>query len=397
MLNDNSALPGDLKKREIKIDGQDISAMVLAANVYLDVVGGIWSCQLFIEDATNLLTTMPIKSGLPVKVKVETNFDGSVGDGEKEFEFVVYNITDKVATNHMQYNYTIHCASKSFINDQKKRVNKYFEGTADQAVQSVISEELSASIKDSRPAEGNVQFIATNWTPLNTAAFAAKWAKYNGKSDFMVFQSDNDKFDFIPVSAMFEERRLGHVFIQRPSGIRENHEHKDDPALLITSYQNDHYDAARAGLHGYFGSKNAEFDLKTKQWKVEDFSTEAEGAENEFADFKDANISFTPKHKGMYDGQDNVYDTAKEWMGSRRAELQRLDREKIFVQTAACAACWEWLGHTVKIDLPSMEDNTTEQFDKDRRGHYLITAIALMLNRADAVVNYEMVKLKLGE
>ena len=44
-----------------------------------------------------------------------------------------------------------------------------------------------------------------------------------------------------------------------------------------------------------------------------------------------------------------------------------------------------------------MEDNTTEQFDKDRRGYYLITAIALMLNRADAVVNYEMVKLKLGE
>ncbi len=396
MINEKNALPGDLKRREISINGKDISAMVLSADIYMDVVGGIWSCQLFMEDGMNLLTALPIKSGQPVKIKIETKFDGSVGDGEKEFEFVVYNVTDKVAQNHMQYTYTVHCASKAFVLDQKKRVSKFFEGDAKQAVSSVIQQDLEASIRESRSSEGSVQFIATNWTPLNTAAFAAKWAKYSGKSDFMLFQSDNTSFDFMPISAMFEERKLRHVFIQRPSGIRENGEPTTDPALTILSYQNDHYDAAKAGLHGYFGSKNASFDLVKKKWTVEEFSNQGEGGENEFSDFSDANISFTPKHDKMYDGQKNIYDNAKEWMGSRRAELQKLDREKIFAQTAACAKAWEWLGHAVKVELPSMEDMTPEPYDKDRRGWYLITAVAMILGRADAVINYEMVKVRLG-
>lgn len=43
MINEKSSLPGDLTKRQIKIDGKDISSAVLTASIYLDIVGGIWS------------------------------------------------------------------------------------------------------------------------------------------------------------------------------------------------------------------------------------------------------------------------------------------------------------------------------------------------------------------
>lgn len=397
MINSKSALSGDLRRREIKIDGKDISAAVLTANVYMDIVGGVWSCQLHIEDTTNLITSLPIKSGKSVEVTVQTDFDDSVGNGEKTFKFEVYDISDKVFVNHMQYNYTVHCASKAFIKDQKTRINKFFDGPADSAVSSIATNDLGVSIKDSRSATGSVRFIATNWSPLNTIAFASRWAAYSGQADFLFFQSDNDRFDFMPIKAMYDERSTGLTFIQRPAGIRENSEQKDDPALLITSYQNDHFNATRAGLAGYFGSKNASFDMITKKWKVETFTNAGEGNEGEFSGFEDANISYTPLHDGMYDGQKNVYDSAKTWMGSRRAALMSIDREKIFVQTAASAKSWEWLGRSCKIDLPSMEDMTKDQYDKDRRGKYLITAISLFLTRAESVTNYEMVKIRLGE
>ena len=97
----------------------------------------------------------------------------------------------------------------------------------------------------------------------------------------------------------------------------------------------------------------------------------------------------------MYQGSENIYATFKDWTGSRRAELIKLDREKLFVQTPCAVGAWKWLGHFVKVDLPSMEDMTEEQYDPARKGKYLITAIALMLNKSDAVTNYELAKLKL--
>ncbi len=396
MINEKSSLPGDLTKRQIKIDGKDISSAVLTASIYLDIVGGIWSCQLHIEDTTNLLTSLPIKSGKKVEVTVETRFDGSVGNGQKTFKFEVYDISNKTAPNHMQYNYVVHCASKAFIKDQKTRISQFFEGKPDKMIEQIASNNLDVKIKDKRKPEGSVQFIATNWSPLNTIAFISKWATYDGKADFLFFQTDNEEFDFMPIKAMYEDRNSGLTFKQRPFGIKQNHEFEDDPAILITKYNNDHFNATRAGLAGYFGSKNAVYDMVKKKWKVETYKNEGEGMEGEFKKFEDANISYSPKHNGLYDGEQNVYDNSN-WIGSRRAALMTLDREKIFVQTAASAKCWEWLGKFCKIDLPSMEDMTSEEFDKDRRGKYLITAISMVLSRADSVTNYEMVKIKLGE
>lgn len=396
MINEKSSNPGDLRRLEVHIDGNDVTAAVTDVHIYLDLIGGFWTAKLFFEDSTNLLSRLPIKSGAPVKIIAETKLD-SVGDALKEFEFAVYNVTDKVNQNHMQYTYTVHCAAKAFLIDQKRRVMKYYEGTALDAVDSIVGEFLGSSLRDTRTPEGDVRFIATNWTPTNTIAWAAKWAVYSGKADFMFFQADNNQFDFMPVSAMYNERDTGLTFMQRPSGIKENGDGIHDPALTFIAQQNDHYDALKAGLSGYFASKNATFDLVEKSWRVEEFSGDAEGGDNEFSDMLDAHFSFTPTHPEMFTGKENVYDAFKDWTGSRRAELMKLDREKIFIQTPAAIGAWKWLGHRVKIDLPSMEDITTDQFDSLRAGKYLVTAVAFLLGKADAVTNYELVKLKLGE
>jgi hypothetical protein len=397
VINEKSVVPGDIKRLEVMIDGKDVTAAVLDARLFFDIIGAVWTAQIYFEDSTNLLSTLPIKSGAKVKIKAATKFE-SVGDDEKEFNYVVYNITDKISENHMQYTYTVHCACPAFLVDQKKRVQKYFEGAADNAVSSITSEFLGGSIGETRAGEGSVQFIASNWTPLNTIAWVAKWATYNGKADYLFFQSDNDVFDFMPIEAMFKEssRDTGLTFFQRPAGIRENHEYRDDPALTFTAQQNDHYDALKAGLSGYFASRNVTFDFVKKKWREEEYrSGGAEGGDNEFSDMVDAAISFTPSHPGMYAGSQNIYDTFKDWTGSRRGELMKLEREKIFIQTPCAIGAWKWLGRAVKIDLPSMEDMTNDPYDKLRRGKYLITAVALMLNKADAATNYEMVKIEL--
>ena len=397
MINERSVIPGDIQRFEVYIDGKDVAAAVSDCQLYFDLVGGMWTAKIFFEDSTNILSTLPIKSGSKVKVKVATKFD-SIGDDDKEFEYVVYNITDRVDQNHMQYTYTVHAACKAFLIDQKKRVFKFYEGNAGSAVSSIASEFLGASIKDTRTPSGDVRFITPNWTPMATIAWAAKWATYSGKADYMFFQTDNDQFDFMPVSAMYGERDSGVKFIKRPAGIRERGEYKDDPAVTFISAQQAPYDALKAGLNGYFASTNVTFDFEKKTWKEETFNFgDAEGGDNEFAGMEESHISFTPSHNVMYDGKENIYATFKSWTGSRRAELMKLDREKLFLQTPLAVGAWKWLGHYAKVDLPSMEDMTTDQFDPARKGKYLITAIALMLNKADAVTNYELAKLELEE
>ena len=395
MINNRSSVPGDLSKMEVYINGRDVSAAVTDVHIYMDVIGGVWTAKLFFEDSTNLMATLPIKSGAPVKIKVATKLE-SVGDDEKEFQFAVYNVTDKVGENHMQYTYTVHCAAKAFLIDQKKRVNKYFEGSVTEAIQSLTEEFLESTLRDSRTAEGSVRFIASNWTPLNTVAWAAKSAVYSGRADFMFFQSDNDTFDFMPIDAMYNDRDTGLTFIQRPTGVKENGDGIDDPAIVFHSMQNDHFNALRHGLAGYFASKNLAFDMIEKTWSEEIYTSgDAEGGDNEFSEMAEANVTFTPSHDGAYTGAQNVYDTAKDWTGSRRSELMRLDREKIFIQTPAAVAGWQWLGHAASIDLPSMEDMTKEQYDVARAGKYLITAVAFLYGKGEAVNNYELVKLKL--
>lgn len=397
MINSKSSIPGDIRLLEIKIDGKDVSAAVHDCQLYFDLIGGMWTAKLYFDDSTNLLSSLPIKSGAVVKVKASTKFE-SVGDDTKEFNYVVYNITDKVEQSHMHYTYVVHCACPAFLVDQKRRVYKFYEGNAGEAIDAIASEFLGASIGDTRTPDGNVRFITPSWTPLSTIAWAAKWAMYDGKADYMFFQSDNDTFDFMPVSVMYEKRNSGIKFIQRPAGIRERGEYKDDPATTFIAFQQAPYDALKAGLNGYFASTNMTFDFVKKTWKEEKFVYgDSEGGENEFDGMEEAHMSFTPSHDVMYEGKENIFATFKDWTGSRRAELMRLDREKLFIQTPCAVGGWKWLGHYAKVDLPSMEDMTSDQYDKERKGKYLITAVALMLNKADAVTNYELVKLTLEE
>lgn len=397
MINERSGVPGDIQRLEVFINGKDVAAAVTDCQLYFDLIGGMWTAKIYFEDSTNLLSTLPIKSGAKVKVKAATKFE-SIGDDDKEFEYVVYNVTDRVDQNHMQYTYTVHCACPAFIIDQKKRVKKFYEGNAGAAVSSIASEFLGVSIAETRTPSGNVRFITPNWTPMNTIAWAAKWAVYGGKADYMFFQTDNGKFDFMPISAMYAERDSGVKFVKRPSGIRERGEYKDDPATTYISAQQAPYDALKAAKAGYFASTNVSFDFIAKKWKEETFKHgDAEGGSDDFSDMEESHVSFTPRHDSMFSGAENVYATSKDWTGSRRAELMKLDREKLFIQTPCAVGAWKWLGRTAKVEMPSMEDMTTDQYDPARKGKYLITAVALMLNKADAVTNYELAKIRLEE
>ena len=402
MINEKSAIPGDLARLEIIIDGKDVSAACIDAQLYFDLVGGVWTATLFFEDSMNLLNLIPIESGAKVEIKAATKFDG-IGDDDKTFEYTVFSVTDKQALNHMQYNYTVNCASKAFVKDQKTRMSKSFQGTASDAVASVVSEGLGGSIREQQPSQGSVGFIACNWTPLNTIAWASKWATYKGVADFMLFQVDNEQFDFLPIKFMYEDKSREVpelVFIQRPAGIKERGEVPPDydPACLFTEYQTSHYDAVQAGLGGYFASTNVTFDFIKKKWSESVYTNpKAEGAKGGFDGTELANTTFFPSGAGLFSGQSSPYDSMKSWGGSRRSSLMQLEREKLFIQTAANIGAWKWLGRTAKVDLPAMEDMSQDEFDPARRGKYLITAISLMLNKADAATNYELVKIELED
>ena len=85
MITENPSSPGDLKKFVVMLNGNDVTASVISFDIFQDIFSPTWSAKFFFEDTMNLLATLPIKAGMEITAKIETNFGGFVGDAEKEF------------------------------------------------------------------------------------------------------------------------------------------------------------------------------------------------------------------------------------------------------------------------------------------------------------------------
>ena len=401
MIYSASFAPGDVKAFVVKIDGQDVSDAVVSADVYADIFTPVWTAQIFFDDTANLLTSLPIKAGSKVTIYVETDFDGMTGDGSNTYEMLVYRIADKSRVNHAQQKYTLFAADPLLFKSQAARVKRSFKDKkVSDIVSDIIGESLSASV-DSDPTDDNMSVVIPNWSPINAASWLSKVALSKGAADFCFYQVDKDRFAFKSFESMYTST-TGPTFIQRPAGVKVEGDYSTDFTVEVAQYHWEHFDGASGQASGLYSSKTASFDLVNKRWEEKVFKfgddTPADRAGRNFDDTlegDDSNVSFTPKHEGMYGDAPSHLDSATDWIPSRKSSIQKMDMEKLVIQIPGSAGSWKWIGSGCRVDLPAENSMGEDKYDELRRGKYVAVAICQNIKKSSYATNIELVKKRL--
>ena len=408
MIVDKGANFGDLKVFTVKVNDSDISEAVVSAHVFQDIQSPTTTAIINMNDTNNLLMNIPIKAGAKITIDIQTELD-SIGDGEKTWEFVIYRIGDKVVSNSKQQQYSIFAADRSYILNQTKKINRAYSDKKPEDIAKNIASEFLGGQLDSHKTDNNTHVVVPGWSPFYTMAWLCKTSLRNGAADMMFFQQHNGRFAFKSIEDLYSssDESSGITFKMLPTNIRaENGDYETDYSTAITSYQFDHFDALANVSTGFYKNKVLSYDLISKKWESKVFTFGDDNADDKKAQSledtdllmgsEDANITFLPKHPGIND-KSTYLDHLGTWQGSRKSSLQKLEQEKLLIQIPGSAKACEWFAKNCDVDLPSQDFESEEEYDKQRRGRYLLTAMAHMINKDTYRINAELVKKRLEE
>lgn len=405
-VSKNTGDYGDLKKFQVWLDDTDISSMVYSAHVFQELFSPTTTAIININDTTNLITSMPIQAGKRVRIIIESD-NNAAGDGEQEWEMVVYKIGDKSSTQQNNLTYSLFAADKAFLKNQTKRLQKSFtnQKTSD-IIQSVVSEAFGGSV-DANPSDSSINLIIPGQTPFYAISHLLEISLNNGAADYVFFQNADASFSFKSFEKLYSDSSedSGITFTSRPCQIDGPGNSKYDYTLNIGSYAFQHFDALSNIQTGFYSSKTFSFDFLSKVQKESKFKYGDDNSSDKSAlsvddslltDSEDATVTFVAKNSKLFENGKAYSDDADTQMPSRKSSLMKFEQNKIIFQIPGSAGAAKWFGKSVTIDLPSSNSlDSDEPIDKRLRGKYLITNMAHMINKDRYMINIEACKKRL--
>ncbi len=397
---------GEYKKYKVYIDGADITSTVTNATIFQDIQSPTWSAQIYCLDSADLLNALPIRSGSQVRIVIQTEHNVPT-DGYVEYSFVVFRVGEKTQQNAKTQFYVIHCVPKLFLLNQTIRVNNTFKSnTITDAMNTIWGEYVKdGSTLNVIGCENVSHLVCQNKTLFLTFGWLLKQAYRKKTADFMFYQSDHRNWQIKPISEMYDRSHTNITLFQKPASMRKNGEHLFENATYnVLNVEAQNYDSAMNLANGYYKNKLQSYDFFTKSFKENTFNfgddTPDDKVNKNWTDpvfeSENANVTFVSKVTHLTDGN-NSCNEAEAWLQSRKQSLLKLEQEKYIVQVAGSANMYKWLAKTINFDMPNQSDLTDDNFDRKRKGKYLVTAIAHYLNPNGYVVNLELVKRRLEQ
>lgn len=408
MILSEAGKPGDLKKLVIRINDSDVTEAVFSAHVFQDMFSPTNTAILNLNDTNNLLMNLPIRAGSRLTIELATEFGSEVGDGEVSWEFVIYRIGDRDMSNSKQTIYSIYAADKTFLTNQTKRVRKaYSDKKTTDVAKNILSEFLQAEC-DVHPSDNNTHVIIPGWTPFYAVSWLLKTSVKDGAADYVLFQQKDGRFAFKSFEQLYSstDESSQVTFTIRPTNLRDNAgDALHDYATVINKYHFEHFDALTNLSSGFYKNQVVTYDLINKKWETAEFTFGDDNAEDKkyqklddelLMGSSESSVTFLPKHPGMAD-KSTYLDNSDVWQTSRRSSVFKFEQEKLVVQMPGSANSVDWFAKNCIIDLPAQDFQSEEEFDVHRRGRYLVTAIAHMINKDAYYINMELVKKRLEE
>lgn len=400
---------GDLKRFSVYVNDNEITDAVLAAQVFQDIFSPTTTAIVNLQDTTNLLMTLPIRAGASLRIDLETDLSCQ-GDGEKTWEFIIYKVGDKTVTNSNVQTYSLFAAHKAFLLNQTKRIfRSYSKLSTDKIAQNIAREFLESDI-ETHESDTTISMIAPGWSPFFTMGWILKSSMTENAADFAFFQQHNGTFAFKSFERLYsDEDEFSEItFNMLPTNMRdEKGDTLYDYSTSINRYHFDHFDAISNLSSGFYKNKTVSYDFINKTWTSKSFTFGDDNAEDKkmmkvdqdfLLDSDNVNISFMPKHPGLFSDSESYLDKAESWQTSRKSSIMKFNQEKLLVQFPGTAKACEWFGKSCDVDLPAQASlDADEAFDPQRRGRYVITAMAHMIGKDTYVINAEMIKKRLEE
>jgi len=404
----NHVKPFGFHSYTVSIDGSDVSNLISAFDVFQDIFSPTWTANLVIIDSINIQINQNVNVGSKVNIKIETDgrkpCDGVQG---KSFNFVIHSISDKILFKKETYGYNVKLVNEAQITDFKKRVSKSFKKKkAEQIVKNVIQEEMNGSV-ESDSKEGTYDIIIPNLSPISTVNFVSKFAKkQNKEADFIFFQTDENKYKFKSFDSMFTDGIGGDfklIHKEANYNITSGEENEDSFQKIQKYAFVSQLDGLRNMASGFFGSKTITHDIINKkiveeEYKYGQFSpSDKSGKPYTGSVFNDAGnsvISYMTVHEDMTSSK-SFHDDSKNWEGSRRSSVLKLDTNRLVVEIPGGICWWQTLGKMIQVELPAQESN--DDLDKYYTGQYVVMAIKHTISGNAYAITMELGKKRLNQ
>jgi hypothetical protein len=376
--------------------------------VELSVFETIWSnqitCDLFVNDANNLIMNLPILGFEDLSLSFETP-----GGGTWIKKMRLMRITDRRLTRERELGYILHFVTPEAITNMKTRVSKSYKGKLiSDIVNDLHYNWLGGGAAEIETTKFQHHIIIPKIFPvhaINWLCTRANSATYEG-ANYLYYQ-DKDKFRFVSMESRLIQPaakkylfQVANVRKDTADGYKPRDLAQDVLAAEVYTFDNhlDILDNLRAGM---YGNELYVHSQQRKLWK--DFTFDYPSSFDTYKHLypsnylesrarQDLNVPDS-KLKLHGDGRPSEYPFLPEkWIPARISQLQQLAniRLTITVPGDSDRKC----GEVVEFILPSPEPPLHNQQidDKYYKGRFLIAAVRHKIDVDKYVTVLELIK-----
>lgn len=376
-----------IKEFDVTIDGESINEMVAHTEVFQDVFLPAWSANIHLMDSQNILMNLNVRVGTVVTISMSTQFPSAKS---KSLSFVIYKISDRVQVKQSTQGYLLSMIDKGFLNNQITRVSRAFDGVPLGGVVDTICKEYGLGVLEENDVSApNYSIVIPNMSPFASIAWLSKYSSVDKISDLLFYQSDPSKYKFRSLEVMFNDDS-GVIFKQFYPNVFDSS--KNVALEDFHSFENyefvTNHDAMSKFAIGYYGSKFINYEVSSKSLQTHEFNFGDDiPKDKEKNDFKggyfdnstESNISWSPTSKNAFNNT-GVSDDWQLTYGSRKSSIGKMDANRLVMTVPGNVNHFKLLGKMVTVKLPSNQDETTEKFDPQFKGEYVVLAIKHLMN-----------------
>ncbi len=413
---------GDVSIDKVKIVtrnglGQDVSAQVIAIQIFEDIFSPFITGSLILRESFDLINLFPFAGEETVELEISTP---SLENGNIKANFYIYKLTDRELLGDKSVVYQLHFISQEAIVDMNKKISRVFGDKPETIVDYLCKDEINGLQTKKKlitePTNKTVKFISNFWSPSKAIQFVTHGATNKNESPSYVFYENRDGFNFVSLESLYSNQVYQEFTYDKYT--RDARKGGGDSKNVGEDYKRintisiplgfDYIDRIKSGL---FASKLISYDITKKQYNVKPFNMfdHFVGGKhlNEFniASMKSifrTNSTFInyPRANSTFSGFGDASNYRNEQ--KRLSLIKAAEANKI--QIVVPGRCDYTVGQKVNIKLYKVEplaNKGEDNLDKMFSGNYIIAAINHYINRDGHECNMELIKdslmMKIGE
>ncbi len=248
----------------------DISSILGVMSIYEDLFSNTMSGHVFLEDALNLVNTLPIVGQEVLMIELQTpSFKKTI-----KKRFYIYKL-EHIILNSRSSQYMLQFCTVEMINSVNSKVSRAFSGKIHDTVKTLFcsseygGDDRYIASKEQLyydPTRNSLDFIAPYWTPLQTINWLCEKAiNYRGVANYLFYET-NQSFEFYSLDSLLHSVPVAkYTYGDVGSRTVSPEEDFEKTFSVVESVETDvGFDYLRSLASGMYGSVLYTFDTTSK-------------------------------------------------------------------------------------------------------------------------------------